>query len=503
MILQATIFAALSTLALAASNLAVSSDGATSDATAPIEGFWLGTLHAPAVSLRIQLTVKAEQGRLTCSLDSLDQGAFGLPCSNVVQAPDNFSFDIPVVNGHWTGRLSEDSTILAGTWTQGGELPLDFARQDKPQPPPAPPAVHFDPAMAPVGAADMQSVLKRDVQRALATGELAPATSAGVAIGVVHGGIRRVFAFGAAKPDSIFEIGSITKTFTGLILAQMVQQGRVRLEQPVRELLPFGVPAADPGSAITLLDLVTQHSGLPRMPDNFEPADPANPYADYGDARLQSFVVQHGLSRPADSGFLYSNLGFALLGRALANSSATSYEELLRREVTGPLGMNDTSIELSKEQRGRFIPGHLPNHQPAHAWDLNAFVGAGGIRSTAYDMLRYLEAQLHPESLAAARSPYGRTLGAALIESHRLRADVRPGSRIAFAWMHDANFEYWHNGATGGYSSMAFFDPASDIAAVVLLNTTIGNRRGFAEVLAEHIAQRFKGQPAVALADEP
>ena len=97
-----------------------------------------------------------------------------------------------------------------------------------------------------------------------------------------------------AKPDSLFEIGSISKTFTGLILARMVAEGKVRLDEPVRELLPAGTVKKPAGREITLLDLVTHHSGLPRMPDNFHPADQDNPYADYGPEQLYAYVKSHG-----------------------------------------------------------------------------------------------------------------------------------------------------------------------------------------------------------------
>src|SRR5207248_7245613 len=134
-------------------------------------------------------------------------------------------------------------------------------------------------------------------------GALAPALATGsplgLAIGVSKRGERRVFTYGTAKPDSVFEIGSITKTFTGLVLAQMVAQGKVRFDEPVRELLPPGTVAKPNGTEITLLDLATQHSGLPRMPDNFKPSDMTNPYADYHAANLYAYIGKHGVANPA------------------------------------------------------------------------------------------------------------------------------------------------------------------------------------------------------------
>ena len=289
----------------------------------------------------------------------------------------------------------------------------------------------YDQATAPVAVTDIQSVLDSDLAEALKSGQLAPSTGAGVSIAVLQHGVTRVFSYGAAKPDSIFEIGSITKTFTGLMLAQMAEQGKVKLEDPVRELLPPGTVDKPSGNEITLLDLATQYSGLPRMPGNFHPANPANPYADYSHANLYAFMAKQTVAKPAHTDFLYSNLGFGLLGQALSNRAGMLYSALLEQEIAGPLGLKDTVVSLSPDQKARFIPGHDSDHHPAQAWDLDAFAGAGAIRSTASDMLTYLEANLHPENLKlTADSPAAASLRAAIIQSHQLRADA-PGGRIA------------------------------------------------------------------------
>ncbi len=468
-----------------------------------VDGFWLGTLQAGPQSLRIQISVRSDAGgREYCTLDSLDQRAFGLTCSNVLFSGTDFSFDVPVVRGRWSGKLSSDGRSLTGMWSQGQALPLNFERQAALIPPSPPPRASFDSAVPPVDAASMKAVLDHDLAHALERGALSPETSGGVAIGVLRNGVRRVFAYGTAKPDSIFEIGSITKTFTGLVLAQLVVQGRVRLDEPVRELLPTGTVEKPQGAEITLLDLITQHSGLPRMPDNFRPSDPSNPYADYHAANLYQFVHAHGLEKPAQTTFLYSNLGVGLLGQALANRAGTSYASLVMNEVTMPLGMSDTAVSLSPAQQARFIQGHTADHRPAHAWDIDALAGAGALRSTANDMLTYLEANLHPEKESHGDSKRSATLPAAFALSHQLRADAVPGMRVAFAWLYETETgTYWHDGGTGGYTAYAFFNPAGDYAGVVLFNTTLGPKGDFADLLGRHIAERFAGKPAVSLVD--
>src|SRR5579863_1157148 len=224
----------------------------------PRDGMWLGSIDAKGTKLRLQLIVKSDSsGREFCTADSPDQNAFGFACGKVEWKDNNFSFDLPSVHGEWSGKLAADGQSMSGTWQQGDATPLNFLRQLTAivQKPPAPPK--FDAAMPPVAAADLESVLAKDLAKALESGELAPSTGAGVSIGVVQHGSRHVFTFGAAKTDSVFEIGSITKTFTGLILAQMVEQGKVKFDDPVRELLPANTVSKPAGAEITLLSLAT------------------------------------------------------------------------------------------------------------------------------------------------------------------------------------------------------------------------------------------------------
>ena len=182
----------------------------------------------------------------------------------------------------------------------------------------------------------------------------------GKAVGIVAGIIdekgRQVVAAGKISPDgtqapdgdTVYEIGSVTKVFTSLILADMIEKGEVKPDDPVSKLLPatVKVPSRN-GRQITLLDLSMQVSGLPRLPDNLKPADPGNPYADYDAAKLYDFLSRYTLTRDPGEKYEYSNLAVGLLGHALALKAGISYEELLRRRIFAPLGMTSTSIALS------------------------------------------------------------------------------------------------------------------------------------------------------------
>lgn len=160
-------------------------------------------------------------------------------------------------------------------------------------------------------------------------------------IGVVEDGQSAVFGpKGATAPDgqAVYEIGSITKTFTGLLLAQEVTQKRLRPEDPVSRLLPQARVPTFRGQAITLMDLVTQTSALPRLPTNFAPKDDANPYVDYDAAALTSFLASHRLDQRPGERHEYSNLGFGLLGMALSASAGLSYGDMVASRIAQPLG---------------------------------------------------------------------------------------------------------------------------------------------------------------------
>lgn len=352
------------------------------------------------------------------------------------------------------------------------------------------PTLSFDPGVPPLSAPDLKPDLDQALKQSIASGWLRAGSGGGLAIGVSKQGKRRIFTYGTAKADSVFEIGSISKTFTGLILAQMVFQGKVRLDEPVRLLVPPGVGGEPTRREISLLDLATHHSGLPTFPESFR-IEKRNPCGDYHLNDLYAYITKRGLERPPDASFLYSNLGMSLLGQALAHHSETTYPNLLREQITSPLGLRDTVVSLSTEQRTRFLQGLDAQDHPAQECSLDAFAGAGGIRSTAGDMLTYLEANLHPD-----RCP---SLSNALIESHRLRADAPAGMQIALAWVYRPNDGvYWHDGGTPGFTSEAFFSPKTDSAAVVLTN--IGpNPLISSYLISEHIRQRFSGKPAFSL----
>src|SRR3954471_19068983 len=230
--------------------------------------------------------------------------------------------------------------------------------------------------------------------------------SAGMVVGVIDpDGRRRVVAYGDPGPgqppldgNSVFEIGSISKVFTSTVLAELVQEGKVHLDDPAQKYLPAGVKLPTRGDkVITLGSLSEQNSGLPRMPGNFTPANPANPYADYTVQQMYDFLSGYQLTRDPGELFEYSNLGVGLLGHVLSRATGQSYEEMERQRVWVPLGMTNTAITLTPWMKSHLALGHGDNGQVVANWDLPTLAGAGAIRSTTNDMLKFLDANLHPE----------------------------------------------------------------------------------------------------------
>ncbi len=296
----------------------------------------------------------------------------------------------------------------------------------------------------------------------------------GMVVGIIGPGGRRVIEYGKFAPDSqkpvtgdtVFEIGSATKVFTSLLLADMVQRGEVQLSDPVAKYLPAGVKVPERGGrVITLLDLATQTSGLPRLPSNLAPKDPGNPYADYTEDQLFQFLSSYQLTRDIGSQYEYSNLGVGLLGQALVRRAGMSFEALVRTRITEPLGMKSTGVSLSPEMRERLAPGHDTQLKAAPNWDLPTLAGAGALRSTANDLLTFLAAEL-----GYTKTP----LAGAMASMPSVRRPTgTAGLEIALAWhIFTGDDEIvWHNGGTGGYRSFMGYAAKSRIGVVVLSNT--------------------------------
>lgn len=265
--------------------------------------------------------------------------------------------------------------------------------------------------------------------------------------------------------DTVYEIGSITKAFTGILLADMVLNGEVKLETTIGEALPTASAYPESVRKITLGQLATHSSGLPRLPGNLFATvkDQGNPYADYAVEHLDAFLRDY---KPASTEPKpeYSNLGFGLLGHALATKAGKSYETLITERVLTPLGMRDTVITLTDSHPKRLAPGHASG-KPVANWDLPTLAGAGALRSTPADMAKILATLLDPPDTR---------IGRAVRMARDPRKDFTGDARIGLGWItvesEQGSDLTWHNGGTGGYRSFIGVVPAAKVGLVVLTN---------------------------------
>ncbi|WP_071323650.1 serine hydrolase [Janthinobacterium sp. 1_2014MBL_MicDiv] len=298
---------------------------------------------------------------------------------------------------------------------------------------------------------------------------------ASLVIAVIDGRDSAVYGFGRARPgdaaapdaDTVYEIGSVTKTMTGLLLADAVVAGKAGLDQAVAELLPAYTIPAHAGQQITLAQLATHFSGLPRLPGNLAPADINDPYADYAEAQLRSFLAGHTLSRPPDASYEYSNLGYGLLGTALAERAQLPYEELLQARIFRPLGMLSSSTQTTPALRARLAPGHLEDGQPTSNWHFQAIAAAGAVRSSARDMIAYVQSYMRAPGAAQRLAVQPRQILAG-------EGDGDGVKKVGLAWVLDqvdGQPFAWHNGQTGGYASFVGYTLDGKRGVVVLSNT--------------------------------
>lgn len=293
----------------------------------------------------------------------------------------------------------------------------------------------------------------------------------GTVVGLLEpDGRRRVIAVGGPGFDgrTRFELGSVTKVFTGVLLADMVVRGEVRLDQPVVDLLPRGtrVPAAG-ATPITLAALATHTAGLPYMPANFRPRDRRDPFADYGVPELYAFLAGYRPPRAVGAAFEYSNVGAALLGHALARRLGTSYDAAVTSRVLGPLGLRETSATVPEVQHGTLAVGYDAAGRALPPWHLGAFAAAGALRASADDLLRFLAANLMPGAAPALR----RALPLAQAVHYR----GPDGQSMGLGWSRertpDGRQLLVHGGRTGGFATFVALDLTRRRGVVVLRNT--------------------------------
>jgi len=296
----------------------------------------------------------------------------------------------------------------------------------------------------------------------------------GLIVGIISERGRQFFKYGkqcrggkAVEGSTLFELGSVTKVFTSILLADIVSRGKMNLDDPIEKFLPpeVKVPARE-DVKINLLHLATHTSGLPNTPHSKAEEESVPGYVDFSTPKLYTFLSNYTLSRKPGTQFEYSNLGFGILGHLLSLKMGKSYDQLVEERICRPLGMNDTLRELRPEMHERLAVGYFLDGQEAKNFHMPpVLAGAGGLRSSANDMLSFLAANMGLESSS---------LFNIMQETHKGRFSIRKDVvKVGLSWIvvkeEDLHIVF-HGGDTDGYRAFIAFDPEQKTGVVVFAN---------------------------------
>lgn len=309
----------------------------------------------------------------------------------------------------------------------------------------------------------------------------------GLSVGILRDGRVQFFNYGvkseggaAVTENTRYEIGAVSQTMTGVILGTLssVETLNIRTTNTVQEFMPyFDVPDYN-DEPIRWWHLAAHVSGLPELPDNFADSG-QNPYADYSARDLREYLSQAELLSQPGSEYLYSDLGVGFLGYALSYAMRSPYEYLLKSRILWPLGMSNTAVFLTEEEEQARAMPHDASGQPAAERDYAALQASGGVKSTAYDLLLYLAANM----------------GQIPVETESLQLGMQEAQKVWFddgqtavglGFVHGesgGNPTLWHSGMTDGYSSYIGFAPATGTGVAVLCNSAVSVEEMAAQIL--------------------
>ncbi|MTI32522.1 serine hydrolase [Xanthovirga aplysinae] len=301
--------------------------------------------------------------------------------------------------------------------------------------------------------------------------------NAGIVVGVINSEGTTFYSYGvksmkskeAVDENSVFQIASLSKTFTGILLADLVVKNELNLDDPLQTLLPKGINAPTRnGHSIKLIHLANHTSSLPNLPRNFNMTNLINPYANYSEKLMYEFLNNHELTRDIGSEYEYSNYGMGLLGHLLATRYEMNYEEYLSDVILKPLGLENTSTVFSPQMKMNLAKGHKIGVEVEN-WDyLSSFAGAAGIRSTPTEMLNYLGFNMGLK---------GSDLYSAMELSHENTRREESNPLVGLGWRIrtlDDKEILWHYGESGGYCAFLGFIKGGDKGVVVLTNSYAG-----------------------------
>ncbi|QLE01832.1 serine hydrolase [Galbibacter sp. BG1] len=327
-----------------------------------------------------------------------------------------------------------------------------------------------------LGCAQIPEIVKKEIQYRVKNG-----INPSIAVGLMDSTGTHYYVHGfkdlaqklKADENTLYEIGSITKTYTGLLLAKGVTEKRIQLNDPANNFLPDSIKLTDKkGTDVTLQSLSTHSSGLPRLPDNLNPKNQMDPYADYGRKDMFTFL-SHYIPKTVDKNFSYSNLGAGLLGEILAIERKESFSTALYNEILTPLGLQTTFLKVPEVQKNNLAKGYVAN-QEVHHWHFKAMAAAGGLKTNIKDLTKYGKSYLKDNKLAEAQK---------LATTNKFTDPE--GQMHGLGWFINKDQVIFHGGGTGGFRTFLAVDKKNKRVIAVMTNSGSSPAEDIAEYLVD------------------
>jgi len=313
-------------------------------------------------------------------------------------------------------------------------------------------------------------------------------TTAGLSIGILRNNEQQQYGYGEVIkglkmiPDenTAFEIGSITKTFTAVMMLNLLSSLNLTIDEPANNLLPASIPLLiKNGKKVTIKHLLNHTSGLPRLPINFgKESDSQNPYKNQDSSKVYEALKTANLISDPGEKFEYSNLGMAVAGLIIERKSGKSYSDYLKENVCTPLGL--TRTKAIRDFNENLAKGYTEKGKETPYWDLAGYAGAGSIYSTTKDLLNYSKSILNSDNSSKS----------AIFKKVKEVTFSSSDYKIASAWFYltiNGVECLVHDGGTGGFRSFIYIAPSKNLSIVVLANNGWDNAATVANELASRL----------------
>ena len=322
----------------------------------------------------------------------------------------------------------------------------------------------------------------------------------GAIVGVSIGGRRYFFAYGTATdggapftPTTLVEIGSCTKVFTTTLFGLAINRNQIKPDAPAQQYMPQGFTLQPAAQQMTPRQLADFTSGMPDDPTNLPQGPVRRNIEHYKVNDFLSWVSAWQPASPLPAPYLYSNAGIGLLSYLIADATGKGWEQQMNGEILGPLGMTDTQLRPSADQMSRVAQGHRPNGTAASPWPIFAWYAAGGLRSTATDMLRFGEANLG-HATVDGRPVSGELIAAMKLAQTPIYLLPNGNAKQGMAWVTNlgngqgqVHPEVLKNGGTDGFATAILVNPSKDAAIFIAVNRSQNNPAPIAVEMGRHL----------------